>query len=120
MSPGSAIAAACFALISLWRFSDGEYVWAAVFAALALANLAFSMRKASSTTGGSRGFRSRTAAARLTEDEVRTRRNWRIIAGAGLALTIAAMFWFPPLALVMSALTVYSALQLRKFRTAAA
>ena len=117
MSPGSAVAAACFALISLWRFSDGEYVWAAVFAALALANLAFSMRKGRSTTGGSR---SRAAAARLTGDEARTRRNWRIIAGAGLVLTIAAMFWFPPLALVMSALTVYSALQLRKFRTTAA
>jgi len=118
MSPGSAIAAACFALISLWRFSDGEFVWAAVFAAIALANLAFSMRKGSSATGRSRGSRG-AGAARLTEDEATTRRNWRVITGTGLALSIAALFWFPPLALVMSGLTVYSVLQLRKLRTTA-
>lgn len=117
MSPGSAIAAACFALISLWRFSDGEFIWAAVFAALALANLAFSMRKGNTGTPRTSGAR---GTATLTEDEATTRRNWRIIAGAGLALSIASLFWFPPLALVMSGLTMYSALQLRKFRTTAA
>lgn len=115
MSPGSAIAAACFALISLWRFSEGAFVWAAVFAALALANLAFSMQKGRTATVRSRGSRG-TAAVRLAEDEATTR-NWRVIAGAGLALSVAALFWFPPLALVMSGLTVYSALQLRKLRT---
>lgn len=118
MSPGSAIAAACFALISLWRFADGEFIWAAVFAILALANLAFSMRKGSPVRprSGTRG----TSTAQLTADEATTRRNWRVIAAAGVALSIASLFWFPPLALVMSGLTVYSALQLRKFRTTAA
>lgn len=118
MSPGSAIAAACFALISLWRFTDGEFAWAAVFAALALANLAFSMQKGTARVRprGPRG----TVRAQLTADEATTRRNWRIIAGAGLALSIAALFWFPPLGLVMSGLTVYSVLQLRKFRATAA
>lgn len=119
MSPGSAVAAACFALISLWRFTDGEFIWAAVFAVLALANLAFSMRKGSSAPGRSRGSRG-AAPTTLSGDEATTRRNWRVIAGAGLALSIASLFWFPPLALVMSGLTVYSALQLRKFRTTAA
>lgn len=117
MSPGSAIAAACFALISLWRFSDGEFIWAAVFAALALANLAFSMRKGNTGTVRTSGAR---GTATLTGEEATTRRNWRVIGGAGLALSIASLFWFPPLALVMSGLTVYSALQLRKFRTTAA
>lgn len=118
MSPGSAISAACFALISLWRFSDGELVWAAVFAALALANLAFSMRKGSSAAVRSQGSRGKVT-AQLTEGEGTTRRNWQIITGSGLAFSIAALFWFPPLALVMSALTVYSVLQLRKLRTTA-
>lgn len=115
MSPGSAIAAACFALISLWRFSDGEFIWATVFAALALVNLAFSMRKGHTATGRSRTSRG-AFTAQPSEDEATTQRNWRVIAGAGLALSIGALFWFPPLALVMSGLTVFSALQLRKFQ----
>lgn len=119
MSPGSAVAAACFALISLWRFADGEFVWAAVFAALALANLAFSMRKGNPRTSPAKDVRGRTG-KQLSADEMITRRNWRVIAVTGLVLSIAALFWFPPLALVMSGLTVYSALQLRKFRTTAA
>ncbi|MBG6215847.1 hypothetical protein IWX75_000284 [Arthrobacter sp. CAN_A6] len=116
MSPGSAIAAACFALISLWRFTDGEYIWAAVFAALALANLAFSYRSANSRSN--QGSPRRQGGPLAVADSA-TRRNWRIITGAGLALSVASLFWFPPLALVMSGLTTYSALQLRKYRVAA-
>lgn len=119
MSPGSAISAACFALISLWRFTDGDFVWAAVFAALALANLAFSMRKGSTAGVIARSSRGK-AATQPTGEEATTRRNWRIIVGTGLVLSISALFWFPPLALVMSGLTVYSALQLRKLRDNAA
>jgi hypothetical protein len=37
------------------------------------------------------------------------RRNWVRIAVANLVLAVAAVFWFPPLALVLAGLGLYSA-----------
>jgi hypothetical protein len=96
MRPGSAVATACLAMLSVWRFVDGEPIWAAVFAGLALVQLGFALRRPAS--------RPREA---LPADPAR--RNWVRIAIANLVLAVAAVFWFPPLALVLAGLGLYSA-----------
>jgi hypothetical protein len=104
MRPGSAVATACLAVLSVWRFADGEPVWAAVFAGLALVQLAFALRR----PGGTRAAQPADPA----------RRNWVRIAVANLLLAVAAVFWFPPLALVLAGLGVYSAYRARSIQVA--
>jgi hypothetical protein len=105
MKPGSAVATACLAMLSVWRFADGEPVWAAVFAGLALVQLAFALR---GPIGGTREAQPADPA----------RRNWVRIAVANLVLAGAAVFWFPPLALVLAGLGVYSAYRARPIQVA--
>jgi hypothetical protein len=82
-------------VLSVWHFADGVPVWAAVFAGLALVQLGFAMRR----PGG--------PARQVPTDPAR--RNWVRIAVANLVLAVAAVFWFPPLALVLAGLGLYSA-----------
>lgn len=100
MRPGSAVATACLAVLSVWRFVDGEPVWAAVFAGLALVQLAFAIR----------GSGAAPAPAGAVDP---ARRGWVRIAGANMVLAVAAVFWFPPLALVLAGLGLYSAYRAR-------
>jgi hypothetical protein len=81
MSPGSAVATACLALLSVWRFADGQPVWAAVFAGLALVHLAFALR--------------RRDGSRNTPAADPSRPGWVRLAIANLVLAVAAVFWFP-------------------------
>jgi len=94
--PGSAVATACLAMLSVWRFAEGEPVWAAVFAGLALVQLGFALR----------GPVARAPGVRPADP---ARRNWVRIAVANLVLAVGAVFWFPPLALVLAGLGLYSA-----------
>ncbi len=105
MRPGSAVATACLAVLSVWRFADGEPVWAAVFAGLALVQLGCALR----------GPISRSRAVQAADP---ARRNWVRIAVANLVLAGAAVFWFPPLALVLAGLGVYSAYRARSIQVA--
>jgi hypothetical protein len=100
MRPGSAVATACLAVLSVWRFAEGEPVWAAVFAGLALVQLGFALR----------GSITRPREVRPADP---ARRTWVRIAVANLVLAIAAVFWFPPLALVLAGLGLYSAYRAR-------
>jgi hypothetical protein len=105
MRPGSAVATACLAVLSVWRLAEGQPVWAAVFAALALVQLGFAL---CGPVGGTR-------AAQLADPG---RRNWVRIAVANLVLAVAAAFWFPPLALVLAGLGAYSAYRARSVQVA--
>jgi hypothetical protein len=102
--PGSAVATACLAVLSVWQFADGEPVWAAVFAGLALAQLAFALRRPGAGP----------APAGAPDP---ARRGWIRIAVANLVLAVAAVFWFPPLALVLAGLGLYSAHRARAGRS---
>ncbi|MHA6630079.1 hypothetical protein ACU61A_31960 [Pseudonocardia sichuanensis] len=95
MRPGSAVATACLAVLSVWRFVDGSPVWAAVFAGLALLQLGFALRG--------------TGASRVPAAADPARQGWIRIAVANLVLALAAVFWFPPLALVLAGLGLYAA-----------
>jgi hypothetical protein len=88
-------------MVSVWRFVDGEPVWAAVFAGLALVQLGFALRRPATTT-------------RAVHPADPARRNWVRIAVANLGLAVAAVFWFPPLALVLAGLGLYSAHRARR------
>jgi hypothetical protein len=99
MRPGSAVATACLAVLSVWHFVDGAAVWAAVFAGLALVQLGLALRGPTTT--------------REVRPADPTRRNWVRIAVANLVLAVAAVFWFPPLALVLAGLGLYSAYRAR-------
>jgi hypothetical protein len=99
--PGSAVATACLAVLSVWHFADGAPVWAAVFAGLALVQLGFALRR---PAAGPRE-------APLSDP---VRRNWVRIAVANLVLAVGAAFWFPPLALVLAGLGLYSAHRARR------
>jgi len=101
MRPGSAVATACLAVLSVWHLADGAPVWAAVFAGLALVQLGFALRRTAP--------RPRDSAP---ADPVR--RNWVRIAVANLVLAVGAAFWFPPLALVLAGLGLYSAYRARR------
>ncbi|HYH30598.1 MAG TPA: hypothetical protein VD903_09460 [Pseudonocardia sp.] len=102
MKPGSAVAAACLAVLSVWRFADGSPVWAAVFAGRALLQLGFALRG--------------TGSPRVPAAADPARRGWIRIAVANLVLALAAVFWFPPLALVLAGLGLYSAHRARAGR----
>lgn len=106
--PGSAVATACLAVLSVWQFTDGRPVWAAVFAGLALVQLGFALR----------GTRARVRPAAPAGAADPARRNWVRIAVANLVLAVAAVFWFPPLALVLAGLGLYSAHRARTPRPA--
>jgi hypothetical protein len=108
MRPGSAVATACLAVLSVWHFSDGEPVWAGVFAGLALVQLAFALRAP--------GVRRQPARAGTADPVDPARRAWVRIAVANLVLAVAAVFWFPPLALVLAGLGLYSAHRARSPR----
>jgi hypothetical protein len=105
MRPGSAVATACLAVLSVWHFADGQPVWAAVFAGIALVQLGFALRRP-------------VTPSRETHAADPARRNWVRIAVANLVLAVAAVFWFPPLALVLAGLGLYSAHRARAPRPA--
>jgi hypothetical protein len=107
VKPGSVVASACLAVLSVWRFVDGAPVWAAVFAGLALLQLGFALRGAAPRPG--------TAAGEASDAG---RGAWVRIAVANLVLALAAVFWFPPLALVLAGLGLYSAHRARAARPA--
>jgi hypothetical protein len=103
MHPGSALAAGCFAVLSVWRMADGDVGWAIFFALLAVVHVGLAFSGA---------WRRGPVGAPAMDDRVR--RGWVRIAVLGLALSCAAVFWFPPLALVLAALGAYAALRARR------
>lgn len=104
MRPGSAIAAGCLALLSVIRFTHQDYVLGALFVVLALGVLGWGMRMPAPPGGG------RTADAAQESH----RRGWFGIALFGFAVSLVGVFVFPPMALVVSALSVYSVYRMRR------
>lgn len=116
MRPGSMIAAACLALLSVLRVTEQAYGLAALFAVLALAVLAFGARAprraAPAAVEPPPADTVRTAAA----THERNHRTWRLIALIGLGVSVVGAFTFPPMALVVAALSGYSVHRMRQSR----
>jgi hypothetical protein len=90
-------------VLSGWRMADGDGGWAIFFALLAVVHVALAFAGA---------WRKGPAGAPAMDDRVR--RGWVRIAVLGLVLSCAAVFWFPPLALVLAGLGAYAALRARR------
>ncbi|MGC5615109.1 hypothetical protein [Georgenia sp. Z1491] len=133
MRPGAALSTGCFALLSVWSFSDGDMLFAGIFVAIGLANLYLSLRHgtppargragAAGTTRGATGADSPVRVATSTRDdaeEARIRKNWRVIAIGGMVVAVVAALSFPPLALVLAACSAYAAHRARSVRPQAA
>jgi len=114
MRPGTIVAAACLSLLSCLRFVEQDHALAVVFAVLALAALAVGLRphRASRAVPVAPPPAGDIAAARDAHE--RHRRGWRTIALFGFAVSVAGAFVFPPMALVVAGLSLYSAHRMRQ------
>lgn len=112
LQPGTLVATACLALLSVWRVADGAVGLAAVFAVLALANLGFGLWMARRhDAGAGAGVLPPPASAQAREEHDRQRRaraGWLRIALFGWVAAIGGAFFFPPLSLVLAALSLYA------------
>lgn len=115
MRPGSLIAAACLALLSVLRVTEQAYGPAALFAVLALVALAFGAR-APRTTGTPPEPPAADTVRTAASVHERNHRAWRLIAVAGLGISVVGAVTFPPMALVVAALTGYSVYRMRQSR----
>jgi hypothetical protein len=114
MRPGSIVAAACLALLSVLRFTEQAYGLASLFAVLALVALALGARARRTAPPAAPPPTELVRTAAVTHD--RNHRTWRTIALFGLAVSVVGAFTFPPMALVMAALTGYSVHRMRQSR----
>ncbi|MGH3386471.1 MAG: hypothetical protein ACRDO1_17970 [Nocardioidaceae bacterium] len=112
--PGPVVAAACLALLSLLRFSDGSTLLAVVFAVLALVALGLALRpdRRAGEVPAEPPSTPELRSARAAHDA--HRRGWRNIALLGFAVSGVSVFVFPPLALVVAGLTLYSVRRMRQ------
>jgi hypothetical protein len=114
MRPGTVVTAACLALLSCLRFVEQDYTLAVVFAVLALGALALGLRPHTA----SRALPSAPPPAgdvkAAMDAHERHRRSWRSIALFGFAVSVAGVFVFPPMALVVAGLSLYSVHRMRQ------
>lgn len=101
MRPGSAVAGGCLALASVVRFTEQDYVVGAVLVVLALGLLGWGLRRPAAPAGRQSGT-------------PESRRVWLGIALFGFAVSLVGVFVFPPMALVVSALSVYAVYRMRQ------
>ncbi|MQA86539.1 MAG: hypothetical protein GEV03_18380 [Streptosporangiales bacterium] len=118
LRPSTLIASGCLALLSVWRAADGAYGLAALFAALALANLGLGVWTARAGHGragpvvpGSAGSGPPAAEAERLR---RIRAGWLGITLFGWAAAVVGAFTFPPMGLVLAALALYASLRYRR------
>ena len=108
MGHGSFVAAGCLALLSLLRLQEGEPAAAGLLVLAAVALLGW----------GLRGLGSREQAAPTSpedaDQEAARHRGWQRIALLGLAVTAVGALTFPPMGLVVGALTLYAASRMRR------
>jgi len=117
MAPGGAVSAACLALLSTWRFADGQLGWALVLAVAAVVVVVLSLRRGAAVmSAGVPARASAGAAAGAGPDQDRVRRTWWVIGAAGLVSSLLAAPVFPPLALVLAGCAVYAAHSARRTR----
>jgi hypothetical protein len=115
------VAVACLALISAWRWQDGQPGWALLFLALATLQLVVLVRRnrAARVAAGGGGAGARVApsavSATAVEQAERHRPGWVVIALVGLVGGVVACTVFPPLGLVLAGLGLYAATRARRY-----
>ncbi|MGH3368056.1 MAG: hypothetical protein ACRDOY_12725 [Nocardioidaceae bacterium] len=113
MRPGPMIAGGCLAVLSLIRFTEQDQALAILFAVLALSAMVIGMRPHSTSTAPSAPPPAGDVSAAMEAHE-RHRRGWRAIALFGFAVSVVGAFVFPPMALVVAGLSLYSVHRMRQ------
>jgi hypothetical protein len=113
MRPGPMIAAGCLAVLSWIRFTQQDHALAVLFAVLALAAMVVGMRPHATRAVPSAPPPAGDVKAAMQVHE-RHRRGWRAIALFGFAVSVAGAFAFPPMALVVAGLSLYSVHRMRQ------
>ena len=107
MRYGIMVTGGCLALLSLIRLDRGDVGAALLLAIVAVAAIAWG------TIGV--GRRGEAPVADVDAELERGRgRTWRSITLFGLVVSVVGAFTFPPMALVVGALTLYAASQMRR------
>jgi len=119
MRPGTTVAAACLALLSVLRFSEQAYGLATLFAVLALVALALGARASRATPPATAAPPPTDTVRAAAAAHDRNHRTWRTIALFGLAVSVVGAFTFPPMALVVAALSGYAVLRMRRSQRSA-
>lgn len=137
MRPGSLFAAGCVALLAYWKLGEGAHISAVLLFATAAGLVVLGMLPRPSTRPGeatsapssqrlapraSAKGQETTRARLLSADELgqvsranaREVRVWRFIGIGGLVISVAGVFYFPPMALVVAALALYAFHRMRK------
>lgn len=137
MRPGTLFAAGCVALLAYWRLGEGAHAAAAFFFAMAAGLVVLGVLPRTSARTGSDGSvpssrrsssrspagahepvpASQLSASKLDEvarANAREVRVWRFIVIGGLVTSAVGVFYFPPMALVVAALALYSLHRMRK------
>jgi hypothetical protein len=115
MRPGTAIATGCLALLSVLRMAEGAYVTAGLFAVLAVAVVGWGLRSGPRPTLPAELPPASDMRA-AWEIHARRYQGWRRIALLGFAISVVGVFVFPPMALVVAGLTLYSVYRMRQSR----
>jgi len=114
MRPGTMVTAACLTLLSCLRFVEQDYTLAVVFAVLALGALALGLRPHAATRVVPSAPPPVGDVKAAMDAHERHRRSWRSIALFGFAVSVAGAFVFPPMALVLAGLSLYSVHRMRQ------
>jgi hypothetical protein len=114
MRPGAMIAVGCLAVLSCLRFVEQAYALAALFAVLALGALALGLRPHAAPRAMPSAPPPAGDVRAAMEAHEKHRRGWRSIALFGFAVSLAGAVVFPPMALVVAGLSLYSVHRMRQ------
>lgn len=113
MRPGLVFASICLLLLSVMQMADQSY--GAAIALLVLSLVVLTVARGPTKGVQSQHQRGSTAVSPETlEAHRRSARGWRYIGIGGLALSIASVWIFPPLSLVLAGLSLYSIHRMRR------
>lgn len=120
MSTPGALSAACLALLSVWRWQDGDHLWAAVLGGAALLQVLLVLFRTRPTTPGSGRVADpgtgQAAPTQITAEHARRHRpGWIAIAVFGLVMTAVMLPLLPMASLVLAATSAYAAWQARTY-----
>ncbi|GAB3523614.1 hypothetical protein GCM10027402_17700 [Arthrobacter monumenti] len=114
MRPGSIFASVCLMLLASVNFTEQSYVIASVLAVLSLVFLVVGLGFPRAAARRPKSAPSSGEMLEAQHEHHRNARGWRYIALGGMVLSVVGVFVFPPMSLVVAALSVYSVYRMRK------
>lgn len=114
MRPGSIFASVCLMLLASVNFTDQSYIVAGLLAVVSLVLLVVGLGFPKPAFRTPRDAPSSGEVLEAQHAHHRNARGWRYIALLGMVVSIVGVFIFPPMSLVVAALSLYSVYRMRK------